>query len=53
MAALQRKLRYVMEAGSLRQWSFHNVPLFPTKARDVSRDLFAEAARQVTLYDVS
>jgi aminoglycoside 3-N-acetyltransferase len=47
------KLRHIMEPGTLRQWSFHNVPLFATRARDVSRDLLAAAARGVTLYDKS
>ena len=45
------KLRDIMGPNRLHEWSFHSVPLFAVRAGDVTRDLLAAAARQVTIYD--
>jgi aminoglycoside 3-N-acetyltransferase len=45
------KLRQIMDRESLREWNFHHVPLFATRASDVTRCLTDAAQRGVTLYD--
>ena len=44
------KLREIMGAGLLRQWEFHHVPLFASRARDVTDALVDAARRGDTLY---
>ena len=45
------KVRKIMSPGSLREWTFHRVPMFSTRASDVTQQLVAAAERGVTLYD--
>jgi aminoglycoside 3-N-acetyltransferase len=45
------KLREIMGRDELREWRFHNVHLFATRARDVTRALKDSAKRGVTLYE--
>jgi aminoglycoside 3-N-acetyltransferase len=45
------KLREIMGPDQLREWRFHNVPLFATRARDVTEALLDAAKRGVTLYE--
>jgi aminoglycoside 3-N-acetyltransferase len=45
------KLREIMDRGSLQEWKFHHVPMFSTRARDVTESLMAAARRGVTLYE--
>jgi aminoglycoside 3-N-acetyltransferase len=45
------KLRQIMSSESLREWRFHHVPMFATRARDVTDQLVSAARRGVTLYD--
>jgi aminoglycoside 3-N-acetyltransferase len=45
------KLREIMGRDELREWRFHNVHLFATRARDVTRALKNSAKRGVTLYE--
>jgi aminoglycoside 3-N-acetyltransferase len=45
------KLREIMGRDELREWRFHNVHLFATRARDVTRALENSAKRGVTLYE--
>lgn len=45
------RLRKIMTADSLREWQFHGVPMFSTKAADVSGQLEAAALRGLTLYE--
>ena len=45
------KLREIMGRDELREWRFHNVHLFATGARDVTRALKNSAKRGVTLYE--
>jgi len=45
------KLRTIMDRESLQEWAFHHVPMFATRARDVTESLVAAARRGVTLYD--
>jgi aminoglycoside N3'-acetyltransferase len=45
------KLRTVMGRDKLREWKFHNVPMFAVRAGEVSAALIAAAARGVTLYE--
>jgi aminoglycoside N3'-acetyltransferase len=45
------KLREIMGPDQLREWRFHNVPLFSTRARDVTEALLDAAKRGVTLYE--
>lgn len=45
------KLRRIMSPDSLQEWSFHHVPLFATRARDVTEQTVAAARRGLTLYD--
>jgi hypothetical protein len=46
-------LKAIMPDDKLRQWKFHNVPIFATRARDVSDALIAAAKKGVTLYEDS
>ena len=45
------KLRAIMNRDSLKEWNFHHVPMFSTRAKDVTESLLAAARRGVTLYD--
>jgi aminoglycoside 3-N-acetyltransferase len=45
------KLREIMDRESLQEWQFHHVPMFATRARDVSERLYAAALAGVTLYE--
>ena len=45
------KLRTIMDGASLHEWKFHHVPMFSTRANDVSTSLFAAAKNGVTLYE--
>jgi len=44
------KLRGIMTPETLREWTFHQVPLFATRAADVTAALVAAAKRGETLY---
>lgn len=44
------KLRDIMEAGALREWEFHHVPLFAARAGVVTDALVKAARGGVTLY---
>jgi aminoglycoside 3-N-acetyltransferase len=45
------KLRDIMGPDLLREWTFHNVPLFATRAADVTRCVTEAAKLGVTIYD--
>lgn len=45
------KLRTLMDGDRLQEWTFHHVPMFATRAADVSASLVAAARRGVTLYE--
>jgi len=45
------KLRELMGRDELREWRFHNVPLFATRAHDVTEALLDAAKRGATLYE--
>ena len=45
------KLPSIMDSATLQDWSFHHVPMFATRARDVTESLITAARRGVTLYD--
>jgi aminoglycoside 3-N-acetyltransferase len=45
------KLRTIMNRDSLQEWTFHHVPMFATRAADVTGALIEAARRGVTLYD--
>ena len=45
------KLRTIMDRDSLQEWTFHHVPMFATRAADVTSALIDAAKRGVTLYD--
>jgi hypothetical protein len=45
------KLRKIMARGTLAEWRFHHVPMFATRAAQVTEQLVAAARRGVTLYD--
>ena len=45
------RLRKIMNGRTLREWTFHHVPLFATRAADVTAELIAAAKRGVTLYE--
>ena len=47
------KLRTIMDRDSLQEWTFHHVPMFATRARDVTQSLLAAAQRGTTLYEPS
>lgn len=44
------RLRKLLKPGTIREWRFHHVPLFATRAADVSRQLEAAARAGQTLY---
>ena len=45
------KLRTIMDRDALQEWTFHHVPMFSTRASDVTTALIDAAKRGVTLYD--
>ena len=45
------KLRAIMAPGTLQEWSFHQVPMFATRARSVTEQGIAAARQGITLYD--
>ena len=45
------KLSGIMTPETLREWEFHHVPLFATRAADVTAALMAAARHGVTLYE--
>jgi aminoglycoside 3-N-acetyltransferase len=45
------KVRKLMTPDSLREWQFHHVPLFATRAASVTQQLVAAARQGRTLYD--
>ena len=45
------RLRRIMSRDSLQEWRFHHVPMFATRARDVTEQTVAAARRGVTLYE--
>jgi aminoglycoside 3-N-acetyltransferase len=45
------KLRKIMKPETLREWQFHHVPMFATRAVQVTQQLVDAARRGVTLYD--
>ena len=45
------KLREIMSSESLREWRFHNCPMFMASADEVTDTLVTAAARGFTLYD--
>lgn len=47
------KLMSIMGPQRLKQWTFHHVPMFATRAGDVTACLIEAARRGVTLYDAS
>jgi aminoglycoside 3-N-acetyltransferase len=44
------RLRKILRPGTIREWRFHHVPMFATRAADVSRQLEAAARVGQTLY---
>jgi aminoglycoside N3'-acetyltransferase len=44
------KLRDIMDKSLLREWEFHHVPLFATRAREVTESLVSAARNGKTLY---
>lgn len=45
------KLRKIMSREALHEWQYHHVPMFATRAHEVTQQLIAAAQRGVTLYD--
>ena len=45
------KLRDILGPDMLREWTFHHVPMFATRAGDVTAALMEAARRGVTLYE--
>ena len=45
------KLRDIMDRDSLQEWTFHHVPMFTTRAAEVTAVLMDAANRGVTLYE--
>jgi aminoglycoside 3-N-acetyltransferase len=45
------RVRRLMAPGSLHEWRFHHVPMFCTRAADVTRQLVDAARRGQTLYE--
>ncbi len=45
------KLRAIMDREALREWTFHHVPMFAARAKDVTERLRSAASRGITLYD--
>ena len=44
------KLPGIMDSKTLQEWRFHHVPMFATRARDVTESLVKAARNGVTLY---
>lgn len=44
------RVRKLMAPGTLHEWTFHHVPMFATRAADVTRQLVEAARRGETLY---
>jgi aminoglycoside 3-N-acetyltransferase len=45
------KLRAIMSSETLREWRFHNCPMFAANAKEVTDSLVAAAKSGITLYD--
>ncbi len=45
------KLREIMPSESLKEWRFHNCPIFAARAQEVTDRLFEAGQRGFTLYD--
>ncbi len=45
------KLRKIMDRESLREWTFHHVPMFATRAGAVSESITRAAAQGLTIYE--
>lgn len=45
------KLRNIMDKERLQEWTYHHVPMFATRAADVTESLIDAAKRGVTLYE--
>lgn len=45
------KLRDIMSRDNLKEWRFHNCPMFAARAQEVTDHLVTAAARGFTLYD--
>ena len=45
------RLRKIMDPATLKEWRFHHVPMFATRAAQVTSQLHAAALRGVTLYE--
>ena len=45
------RLRKIMDPATLKEWNFHHVPMFATRAAQVTAQLHAAALRGVTLYE--
>ena len=45
------RLRKIMDRHSLQEWRFHHVPIFSTRAGDVTESQIAAARRGITLYE--
>ncbi len=45
------KLREIMSSENLREWRFHNCPMFAAQAKEVTDALINAAHRGFTLYD--
>jgi aminoglycoside 3-N-acetyltransferase len=46
------RLRKLMDRHTLQEWTFHHVPMFATRAGEVTQRLIDAARRGVTLYEV-
>ena len=44
------RVRKIMDPATLKEWKFHHVPMFATRAAQVTAQLHAAALRGVTLY---
>jgi len=44
------RLRSIMSGNELEEWRYHHVPMFKTRARDVTAALISSAKRGITLY---
>ncbi|MBN8507275.1 MAG: AAC(3) family N-acetyltransferase [Burkholderiales bacterium] len=45
------RIRRIMTSASLHEWQFHHVPMFATRAAEVTRQTVEAARRGVTLYE--
>ena len=45
------KLKTIMNQAMLKEWTFHHVPMFATRAGDVTAALVEAAKRGITLHD--